>query len=655
MVFTLGAVTFTLYGLIYLLGFILLLFLPWPRLHKLGSFYGLNNQAGQPISKHQQHHVASHHEGAEAEYRAYHHKSYEEPHAASHHEGAEAEHRAYHHESYDESHDTEHEPNSADLDKPCAVAAIASPLVDGGIAHIVDSPQSLVLPSLAEAGESSSGTLVATPIVVPSRLALATPAEFVGVKSVRLPTEAVIEKLERLPAEAASAKSERLPPEAASAKSERLPPETAGDKSELASEEIAAVWSTAVYSTAVLPAASENNVDEKPQASAKALATASPQLSTVAVVGSPEASAVASAKTSVAGAVEVLAVATVASAQAPEKGASQAAEKLSSQALADDSVQAAVVGSAQALADSSAQTAVAGFSEMAAVAVVTSPKVLSGYNIEEKSLVAVTAAGLKRGVLYKDQVGGAGAKEIFPQAAPEKSSYSTSWVALLWHFNRVLYLALGAIIGARLFYVLAYDYSYYQAYPQEIWALHHGGMAYHGALLGLLFVLICFRPAYRYVYADRLALVALLMIPLGRLANFYNAELLGIPTTMPWGIIFSTAPDLLPRHPVQLYEAIAEGPLSALVIAVLLGIRRLWRLPYQAGLISVLYLLCYSLGRFICEFWRAPDSQIGYLWGQLTQGQYLCIGQALLGLIFWRLLTWRYQQHELGISHFLEK
>ena len=619
MVFTLGAVTFTLYGLIYLLGFILLLFLPWPRLHKLGSFYGLNNQAGQPISKQQQHHVASHHEGAEAEYRA------------------------YHHESYDESHDTEHEPNSADLDKPCVVAAIASPLVDGGIAHIVDSPQSLVLPSLAEAGESSSGTLVATPIVVPSRLALATPAECVGVKSVRLPTEAVIEKLER------------LPPEAASAKSERLPPEAAGDKSELASEEIAAVWSTAVYSTAVLPAASENNVDEKPQASAKALATASPQLSTVAVVGSPEASAVASAKTSVAGAVEVLAVATVASAQAPEKGASQAAEKLSSQALADDSVQAAVVGSAQALADSSAQTAVAGFSEMAAVAVVTSPKVLSGYNIEEKSLVAVTAAGLKRGVLYKDQVGGAGAKEIFPQAAPEKSSYSISWVALLWHFNRVLYLALGAIIGARLFYVLAYDYSYYQAYPQEIWALHHGGMAYHGALLGLLFVLICFRPAYRYVYADRLALVALLMIPLGRLANFYNAELLGIPTTMPWGIIFSTAPDLLPRHPVQLYEAIAEGPLSALVIAVLLGIRRLWRLPYQAGLISVLYLLCYSLGRFICEFWRAPDSQIGYLWGQLTQGQYLCIGQALLGLIFWRLLTWRYQQHELGISHFLEK
>lgn len=93
-----------------------------------------------------------------------------------------------------------------------------------------------------------------------------------------------------------------------------------------------------------------------------------------------------------------------------------------------------------------------------------------------------------------------------------------------------------------------------------------------------------------YCYADRAVLIALLIIPLGRVANFFNGELYGTPSSLPWAVIFSNAGDLNPRHPVQIYEALAEGPLLALILLALLVIRNTYRAAVRKNLMGCLLL-----------------------------------------------------------------
>lgn len=143
-----------------------------------------------------------------------------------------------------------------------------------------------------------------------------------------------------------------------------------------------------------------------------------------------------------------------------------------------------------------------------------------------------------------------------------------------------------------------------------------------------------------YCYADRAVLIALLIIPLGRVANFFNGELYGTPSSLPWAVIFSNAGDLSPRHPVQIYEALAEGPLLALILLALLVIRNSYRATVRKNLIgavyyskgnlrpgalSLTYLMGYAILRFICEFVREPDIQLGYILGPLSMGQIQCL------------------------------
>lgn len=143
-----------------------------------------------------------------------------------------------------------------------------------------------------------------------------------------------------------------------------------------------------------------------------------------------------------------------------------------------------------------------------------------------------------------------------------------------------------------------------------------------------------------YCYADRAVLIALLIIPLGRVANFFNGELYGTPSSLPWAVIFSNAGDLSPRHPVQIYEALAEGPLLALILLALLVIRNTYRAAVRKNLIgavyyskgnlrpgalSLTYLMGYAILRFICEFVREPDIQLGYILGPLSMGQIQCL------------------------------
>lgn len=223
--------------------------------------------------------------------------------------------------------------------------------------------------------------------------------------------------------------------------------------------------------------------------------------------------------------------------------------------------------------------------------------------------------------------------------------YLFGFLLMLWFarrrrsFDYALFLsscaAVGAIAGGRLGYVLFYEWSYYSAHLTEIPALHKGGMSFHGGLLGAPTALYWADAKDFFKNLDCAALCALIVIPIGRLVNFYNGELWGTPSTMPWAVIFLGA-DLTPRHPVQLYEAAAEGPLAALCLYLLGRFKK--GFYGKPGTLSCCYGLCYSAGRFVCEIWREADRATGLLPLHLTMGQVLCLLLFALSLfLLWRV------------------
>jgi len=200
-------------------------------------------------------------------------------------------------------------------------------------------------------------------------------------------------------------------------------------------------------------------------------------------------------------------------------------------------------------------------------------------------------------------------------------------------YNLMSWLIIGIFLGGRMGYVLFYDMLYYAQNPSQILAVWHGGMSYHGAALGCMLALYIFAKRTRINYLsllDLLGFASTIGIFFGRIANFINAELYGRVTTMAWGIVFPSGGPL-PRHPSQLYEAFGEG---LFIFAVLWGIqayREKSKKPLRPGVLFAYYLLLYGSVRFVIEFFREPDSQLGYLFGMFTLGQFLCIAMVLLG------------------------
>lgn len=185
------------------------------------------------------------------------------------------------------------------------------------------------------------------------------------------------------------------------------------------------------------------------------------------------------------------------------------------------------------------------------------------------------------------------------------------------------YVILGVIIGGRLGYVLFYNLSYFLAHPLQIFALWHGGMSFHGGLVGVILSVFMFarrRKINPWQILDIMAVVAPIGLLFGRIANFINMEVMGRPTNVPWAIVF--AGDInVPRHPSPLYEATAEG---IILFAVMACLYRFTNLRKYAGALGGLFGVGYAVARIICEQFRAPDVQIGFLtsWG-LTMGQML--------------------------------
>jgi phosphatidylglycerol:prolipoprotein diacylglycerol transferase len=196
----------------------------------------------------------------------------------------------------------------------------------------------------------------------------------------------------------------------------------------------------------------------------------------------------------------------------------------------------------------------------------------------------------------------------------------------------VLWVTFGIIFGGRLGYVLFYNPAHFAAHPLEILQLWQGGMSFHGGFLGCVAAVMLFawrRGIPMLTLGDITCAVGPIGLLLGRIANFINAELWGRPTTMPWGVMFPGAGPF-PRHPSQLYEAALEGLVLLIVLAVLVRGGALKR----PGLILGAFAIGYSLARIICEFFREPDPQLGFLWGGLTMGMLLSMPLMIAGFGF---------------------
>ena len=204
-----------------------------------------------------------------------------------------------------------------------------------------------------------------------------------------------------------------------------------------------------------------------------------------------------------------------------------------------------------------------------------------------------------------------------------------------------IWVEIGVILGARIWYILFYDpnLDYYLFAPWQMFNPFRDGefvgirgMSYHGAVVGVVIASLLFslkHPNQLYKLMDVVALSVPVGFVFGRIGNFLNQELVGRVTDVPWGIYV----DGVLRHPSQLYEAFLEG----VVIAIILYFYRK-RKRFEGALIG-LYGMLYGSMRFIAEFYRAPDRQLGFLYGDwLTMGQLQSLVMVLISLLLYALL-----------------
>ena len=187
----------------------------------------------------------------------------------------------------------------------------------------------------------------------------------------------------------------------------------------------------------------------------------------------------------------------------------------------------------------------------------------------------------------------------------------------------ITYLIIGIILGGRLGYILIYNFDYYLNNLTEILMIWKGGMSFHGGLVGVLISTLFFSKKHNinpFIFLDLISAAAPIGIFLGRIANYINSELYGRETDVLWSVVFLKV-DNLSRHPSQIYEAVLEGLILFLIIFYFIKKNYL----LKPGLISSLFLIFYSLFRFIAEFYRAPDEQLGLFFLNLSMGQILSI------------------------------
>ena len=204
----------------------------------------------------------------------------------------------------------------------------------------------------------------------------------------------------------------------------------------------------------------------------------------------------------------------------------------------------------------------------------------------------------------------------------------------------IFWVVIGVILGGRVGYVLFYNLGYYIENPSHIFKTWEGGMSFHGGLLGVAIAVIAFAirrkiPILRL--GDLAACGATVGLFFGRLANFINGELYGRVTDFTLGIVFPNGGPL-PRHASQLYEALSEGLLLFLILNGLAWFKP--KIQEKHGFLFGLFLIGYAICRFMIEFVREPDAQMGLYSNLISQGQVLCVPMFLVGAF----LMWRAQR-----------
>lgn len=201
----------------------------------------------------------------------------------------------------------------------------------------------------------------------------------------------------------------------------------------------------------------------------------------------------------------------------------------------------------------------------------------------------------------------------------------------------ITYVVVGMLLGARLIYVFVYNWSYYSLHPSEILAVWSGGLSFHGAALGMMVASKLYALRYNVSFQsvlDTLALCSPIGLFAGRLGNFINAELYGRATDVPWAMVFPTDPLQLPRHPSQLYQAATEGVVLLLILCVSQRVL-LRRKRLKEGMMAAVFVGAYGVLRFITEFAREPDAQLGLVLGPFSMGQVLCFIMIVIASLQW--------------------
>ena len=200
-----------------------------------------------------------------------------------------------------------------------------------------------------------------------------------------------------------------------------------------------------------------------------------------------------------------------------------------------------------------------------------------------------------------------------------------------WIDSVFFYIIIATIVGARLGHVFFYGWDYYSQNPSEIFKVWHGGLSSHGGTLGILIAIIIYSKVVSkrsmLWILDRIVVPTALVAAFIRMGNLMNSEIYGVQTSLPWGFIFERNGETVPKHPTQLYEALAY----LITFVVLTYMYWKTRAKNKEGLIFGIFFMCIFGARFFIEFIK-EDQEAFEAGMALNMGQWLSIPFVLGGL-----------------------